>query len=60
MNRFFNSIVEWLHAGYPEGIPPIDYFPLLTLLSRRLTDDVVKAVTTELMQRGHFDQVSSK
>lgn len=57
MNRFLNSIVTWLHAGYPDGIPPTDYFPVLELLSRRLTNDEVKAVARELMRRGHFDQV---
>lgn len=57
MNRFLNSIVAWLHGGYPEGIPPTDYFPVLELLSRRLTNDEVKAVAGELMRRGHFDQM---
>jgi Protein of unknown function (DUF3349) len=57
VNRFLNSIIAWLHAGYPEGIPPTDYFPVLALLSRRLTNDEVKAVASELMQRGDFDQI---
>lgn len=57
MNRFLSSIVAWLRAGYPEGIPPTDYFPLVALLSRRLTDDEVKAVASELMERGDFDQI---
>jgi hypothetical protein len=57
LNRFLTSIVAWLHAGYPEGIPPTDYFPLLALLSRRLTNDEVKAVAGELMRRGDFDQI---
>ncbi|MBO0883595.1 MAG: DUF3349 domain-containing protein [Mycobacterium sp.] len=57
MNRFLNSIVAWLHAGYPDGIPPTDYFPVLELLSRRLTNDEVAAVARELMRRGHFDQM---
>ncbi|MGH3637283.1 DUF3349 domain-containing protein [Mycobacterium sp.] len=57
MNRFLNSIVAWLRAGYPDGIPPTDYFPLLALLSRRLTDEEVKEVARELMQRGDFDQI---
>jgi uncharacterized protein YcgL (UPF0745 family) len=57
VNRFLNSIVAWLHAGYPDGIPPTDYFPVLELLSRRLTNDEVKAVANELMHRGHFDQM---
>ena len=57
MNRFLTSIVAWLRAGYPEGIPPTDYFPVLALLSRRLGNDDVKAVAHELMQRGDFDDV---
>jgi hypothetical protein len=57
LNRFLSSIVAWLHAGYPDGIPPSDYFPLLALLSRRLTNDEVKAVAGELMHRGDFDQI---
>ena len=43
VNRFLTSIVAWLRAGYPEGIPPTDYFPVLALLSRRLSNDEVKA-----------------
>lgn len=57
MNKFLTSIAAWLHAGYPEGIPPTDYFPLLALLSRRLTDDEVKTVAGELVRRGDFDRV---
>ncbi len=57
MNRFLNSVVAWLRAGYPDGIPPTDYFPVLALLSRRLSNDDVKLVTRELMQRGDFDHV---
>lgn len=57
MSGFLNSIVSWLRAGYPEGVPPTDYFPLLALLSRRLTDDEIKAVAKELMHRGEFDSV---
>lgn len=57
MNRFLTSVVAWLRAGYPEGIPPTDYFPVLALLSRRLGNDDVKVVAHELMQRGDFDDV---
>ena len=57
MNRFLTSIVAWLRAGYPEGIPPTDYFPVLALLTRRLSNDEVKAVAHELMQQGDFDDV---
>ena len=57
MNRFLTTIVDWLRAGYPEGIPPTDYFPVLALLTRRLSNDEVKAVAHELTQRGDFDNV---
>ena len=57
MNRFLTSVVAWLRAGYPDGIPPTDYFPVLALLTRRLSNDEVKLVSRELMQRGDFDHV---
>ncbi len=57
MNNFLTSIVNWLRAGYPEGIPPTDYFPVLALLCRRLSSDEVKSVASDLMQRGDFDDV---
>ena len=57
MNRFLTSVVAWLRAGYPEGIPPTDYFPVLALLSRRMSNDEVKQVAHALMQRGDFDHV---
>jgi hypothetical protein len=57
VNRFLNSVVAWLRAGYPDGIPPTDYFPVLALLSRRLSNDDVKLVARDLMRRGDFDHV---
>ena len=57
MNGFLAKIVAWLNAGYPEGVPGPDRVPLLALLKRRLTDDEVKAVAQELMDRGEFDHV---
>jgi hypothetical protein len=39
-----DNVLGWLHQGYPEGVPPKDYFALLALLKRSLTEDeVVKA-----------------
>jgi Protein of unknown function (DUF3349) len=57
VNRFLTSIIEWLRAGYPEGIPPKDYFPVLALLTRRLSNDEVKVVARELMQNDGIDDV---
>ena len=57
MNNFLVKIVAWITAGYPEGVPGPDRVPLFALMRQRLTDDEVKAVTRELMNRGEFDQV---
>ncbi len=57
MNRFLTSVVSWLRAGYPEGIPPTDTFAVLALLTRRLSNEEVMAVAHELMRRGDFDDV---
>ena len=57
MNRFLSSVVSWLRAGYPEGIPPTDTFAVLALLTRRLSNDEVVIVAHELMQRGDFDDI---
>ena len=57
MNQFLAKIVAWITAGYPEGVPGPDRVPLFALLNRRLTDDEVKAVAQELMDRGEFDHV---
>ncbi|MGI3782656.1 MAG: DUF3349 domain-containing protein, partial [Janthinobacterium lividum] len=32
-------VLNWLEAGYPEGIPRQDRFPLIALLGRRLTEE---------------------
>lgn len=43
-----NSIIGWLRAGYPEGVPDVDYIPLFALLGSQLTNDDVAAIATEL------------
>ncbi|MEE2034508.1 DUF3349 domain-containing protein [Rhodococcus chondri] len=46
------SIVEWLRAGYPDGVPEQDYVPLLALLTRRLSEDEVDQVADALAEDG--------
>src|SRR5258707_3447652 len=43
-----NRIVGWLRAGYPEGVPEVDYIPLFALLGSQLTDSEVAAIADEL------------
>ena len=39
MPSAFNRILQWLRAGYPEGVPDADYIPLLAVLARRLSTE---------------------
>lgn len=54
-----DRVLAWLHDGYPDGVPPKDYFPLLALLNRSLTEDqLVKAAQT-VLRRSNADTVSA-
>ncbi|QBS41765.1 DUF3349 domain-containing protein [Nocardia sp. CS682] len=52
MPPFLNAIIDWLRAGYPDGVPEADYIPLLALLRRRLSDDEVRQIAAELAGSG--------
>ncbi|MEU4691545.1 DUF3349 domain-containing protein [Actinoplanes sp. NPDC023714] len=47
-SNFLSRAVEWLRAGYPEGVPRRDYVVLLGLLRRTLTEDEVRGIAKEL------------
>lgn len=49
-----SSVVGWLRAGYPEGVPESDYVPLLAVLARRLTADEVRTVALQLVREGRL------
>ena len=46
--EFLSKIVDWLRAGYPEGVPEHDYIPLFALLGSQLTNDEVTVIGDEL------------
>ncbi|MDT5116766.1 MAG: hypothetical protein QOE30_2505 [Mycobacterium sp.] len=48
------KMVEFVRAGYPQGVPATDCFALLAVLRRRLTDDEVAAVAAQLAARGEL------
>lgn len=52
---YFQSVLDWLHKGYPEGVPPTDYYPLLALLSRSLSEDEVVKATWAVLKESHPD-----
>jgi hypothetical protein len=43
-----SSIIGWLRAGYPDGVPRQDYLPLFALLASQLTTDELDAIAREL------------
>ena len=49
---FLSSVIDWLRAGYPEGVPDVDYIPLFALLGSELTDADINAITDELAATG--------
>lgn len=57
---FMRSVVNWLRAGYPHGVPQGDYIPLVALLRRQLSDDEVNEVATTLINetRPPAEQIS--
>ncbi|BBZ69900.1 DUF3349 domain-containing protein [Mycobacterium paraseoulense] len=46
-----SSILAFVRAGYPAGMPTTGYAPLAALARRRLCDDEIKAIATKLMRR---------
>jgi len=48
-----SSILNWLRAGYPEGVPGPDRVPLLALLrATPLTEDQIKEVVRHITAEG--------
>jgi phosphoribosylformylglycinamidine (FGAM) synthase PurS component len=56
LNARLRGVMDWLLEGYPGGVPPKDYIPLIALLRRRLTDDEVAAIAHEISELG-YDEV---
>jgi hypothetical protein len=51
LNTQLRGVLDWLLEGYPTGVPPKDYIPLLALLRRRLTEEEVHAIADEIARR---------
>jgi hypothetical protein len=54
-----SSIIKWLRAGYPEGVPTVDYLPLFALLGSQLTDSEVKEIAEELANESDPDSAQA-
>ncbi|ROZ83435.1 DUF3349 domain-containing protein [Gordonia sp. OPL2] len=44
----FESAINWIRKGYPEGVPPTEFPPLLALLTRVLDEREVTTVALNL------------
>jgi hypothetical protein len=53
-----DNVLGWLHQGYPEGVPPKDYFALLALLKRSLTEDEVVKAAQHVLKGTDSDAVT--
>jgi Protein of unknown function (DUF3349) len=53
-----DNVLSWLHDGYPEGVPPTDYFPLLALLKRSLTEEEVITAAQSILKKSRSDTVT--
>ena len=53
-----DNVLGWLHKGYPEGVPPKDYFALLALLKRSLTEEEVIQAAQATLKRSNSDTVT--
>ena len=56
---FLGTIIGWLRAGYPEGVPDVDYIPLFALLGSQLTDSEVNAIADELANESNPESAES-
>ena len=53
-----DNVLAWLHEGYPEGVPPKDYFALLALLKRSLTEDEVVKTAQAILKSNNSEAVT--
>ncbi|OIN79836.1 DUF3349 domain-containing protein [Mycobacterium malmoense] len=48
LSHWVSSIVAFVRAGYPTGMPATGYIPLAALSRRRLSNDEIATITSEL------------
>lgn len=55
---FLRGVIDWLRAGYPNGVPQGDYIPLVALLRRQLSEDEARDVAISLIKDAPSDEIS--
>ncbi|RDI67698.1 DUF3349 domain-containing protein [Nocardia pseudobrasiliensis] len=51
------TVLAWLRAGYPHGVPREDYVALFAVLHRKLTEQEVNEIVDELVRDGTAAEV---
>jgi hypothetical protein len=59
LRPILSSIITWLRAGYPDGVPDVDYIPLFALLGSQLTNSDVNAIADELSSESNPESAES-
>jgi hypothetical protein len=59
MPAFLETILRWLNAGYPDGVPATDYQPLFALLGTQLTDLELMQVADQLTSSSDPDSAAT-
>jgi len=50
-SRITSSVVGFMRAGYPTGMPTTGYAPLAALSPRRISDDEITSIASDFMRR---------
>ncbi|MGK5681980.1 DUF3349 domain-containing protein [Actinoplanes sp. URMC 104] len=50
-SNFLTRALGWLRAGYPAGVPRQDYVALLGVLRRKLTEEEVRKIASDLAEQ---------
>jgi hypothetical protein len=58
-NNPLTRVVNWLRAGYPEGVPPEDYVALFGILHRDLTTAEIEHVVRILREDPAYPSTTS-
>ena len=59
LSSYVRSILDWVRAGYPGGLPPKDYIPLFALLGTQVTGDDLHAIADELAGESDPDSAAA-
>lgn len=52
---YVSRVIDWLRAGYPQGVPPQDYIPVLAVLRPQLDDEELEIIANQLVATARED-----